>query len=124
VRYQAALTRAFADAGVPLLVGTDAPVPGVVPGFGLHEELERFVQAGLTPEQALTAATCMPALYLGRSDFGMVVPGRRADLLLLSANPLDDIRNTRSIEGVMVRGQWMDRAALARLLQLNRRPEA
>ena len=121
IAFQAQLTRAFSDAGVPLLAGTDAPVPGVAPGFGLHDELERLGSAGLTPAQALTAATCRAALYVNRRDFGIVAPGARADLILLSRNPLENISNTRSIVGVMVRGRWLDRATLDRLLMTNRR---
>ncbi len=121
IAFQAELTRAFAEAGIPLLAGTDAPIPGVAPGFGLHDELERFVAAGLSPAQALTAATCKAALYLGRSDFGAVAPGKRADLLLLHADPMAKIGNTRSIAGVMARGKWLDREALDALLRRHRR---
>jgi imidazolonepropionase-like amidohydrolase len=87
----------------------------------LHEELERLVSAGLTPHQALTAATCKAALYLGRNDFGAVAPGQRADLLLLRASPIARIGNTRAIAGVMVRGRWLDREALDALLHRHRR---
>lgn len=103
-------------AGVPLLVGTDAPVPGAVPGFAVHDELRTLVEVGLTRYEALAAATRNAVAYLRRDDFGTVEAGRRADLLLLEANPLDDIRHTESIAGVMARGRWFDRPALDAIL--------
>lgn len=120
--YQRQMTRAFAEAGVPLLVGTDSPVATVAPGFDVHEELANLVEAGVPPEQALAAATCAAAPYLGRNDFGSIALGQRADLLLLTGNPIDNIRNTRAIAGVMARGHWLDRPALAALLEEHRRP--
>ena len=92
------------------------PVPGAVPGFAMHDELRTLVELGLTPYEALAAATRNAAAYLHRDDFGTVEGGKRADLLLLSENPLDDIRHTRSIAGVMARGRWFDRAALDAIL--------
>lgn len=109
-------------AGVPLLAGTDAPVPGAVPGFAMHDELRTLVELGLTPHQALRAATRNAAEYLHRNDFGAIQAGRRADLLLLTANPLEDIRHTRSIDGVMARGRWYDAAALRAILEAAARP--
>jgi hypothetical protein len=109
-------------AGVPLLVGTDAPVPGAVPGFAVHDELQTLVELGLTPYEALVAATRNAAAYLYKDDFGTVQVGRRADLLLLSANPLHDIRHAQAIEGVMARGRWYDQAALAAILSAAVRP--
>ncbi|HEX2210546.1 MAG TPA: amidohydrolase family protein [Longimicrobium sp.] len=108
-------------AGVPLLVGTDAPVPGAVPGFAVHDELRTLVELGLTPYDALAAATRNAAAYLHRDDFGTVEAGRRADLLLLSANPLKDIRHAQSITGVMARGRWYDAAALQAMLAASAR---
>jgi imidazolonepropionase-like amidohydrolase len=109
-------------AGVPLLVGTDAPVPGAVPGFAVHDELRTLVELGLTPYEALAAATRNAAAYLRKDDFGTVQVGRRADLLLLSANPLQDIRHTEAIVGVMTRGRWYDEAALRAMLAASARP--
>ena len=104
-------------AGVRLLVGTDAPLPYVVPGFSVHDELELLVRAGLTPMQALQAATREPAAYLDALDsLGTIARGRVADLLLLDGDPLRDIRNTRRIRGVVVDGRHLDRAALDALL--------
>ncbi len=104
-------------AGVPLLAGTDVPNPCVVAGASLHGELERLVQAGLTPYQALRAATADAARFLGVGDsLGIVAEGAAADLVLLDANPLADIRNTRRIRLVMRGGTVYDRATLDSLL--------
>jgi imidazolonepropionase-like amidohydrolase len=98
---------ALGAAGAELLAGTDAPNPAVFPGFSLHDELALLIRAGLTPYQALRAATVNPAQYAGHSsDFGMIKEGMRADLLLLDADPLADIRNTQRIAGVMADGRW------------------
>lgn len=104
-------------AGVPLLAGTDAMNPYCLPGFSLHDELSLLVQSGLTPLAALQAATLSPAEFLGRSDeLGGIAPGKRADLVLLSADPLADIHNTTQIQAVWLRGKYLDRAALDQLL--------
>ncbi|HEX8837488.1 MAG TPA: amidohydrolase family protein [Candidatus Acidoferrum sp.] len=104
-------------AGVPLLAGTDAMNPYCLPGFSLHDELVLLVQSGLTPLAALQAATLNPAEFLGRSDeLGGIAPGKRADLVLLTADPLADIHNTTQIQAVWLRGKYLDRAALDRLL--------
>jgi imidazolonepropionase-like amidohydrolase len=103
--------------GVHVLAGTDSPAPDVVPGYSLHEELELLVEAGFEPKEALRAATSAAAEFLGKSkDWGTVAPGKYADLVLLDANPLEEIRNTRRIRAVVVRGQMLDRVALDRLL--------
>jgi imidazolonepropionase-like amidohydrolase len=99
----ARIVDALDEGGVPLLVGTDAPNPFVVPGFAVHEELQRLVEAGLTPFDALSAATRRAAEFLGVLDVaGTVETGKQADLLLLDANPLEDISSTQKIAGVMV----------------------
>jgi imidazolonepropionase-like amidohydrolase len=103
---------------VPLLAGSDASWPGSWWGFGLHDELALLVAAGLTPLQALQTATINPARFLGATDsLGVVATGYVADLVLLDANPLDDITNTRSINGVVLDGRFLDRAALDTLLE-------
>ena len=105
-------------AGVTLLAGTDIP-GGLFPGFSLHDELAALVGAGLTPIQALRAATSNPARVLGtETEFGTVAKGRIADLVLLDANPLDDIRNTRRIAAVVFGGKLYRRAALDSLLRM------
>ena len=105
-------------AGAPLLAGTDAMNPYCMPGFSLHDELALLVESGLTPLAALQSATVRPAEFLGRTEeLGLVAPGKRADLVLLSADPLADIRNTAQIQAVWVQGKYFDRAALDRLLE-------
>ena len=104
-------------AGVPLLAGTDSPMPGVYPGFALHEEIELLVRSGLSPAQALRAATLAPAQFLGIADqAGSVEIGKRADLVVLDGDPLRDISNTRRINAVVLDGRLFRRAALDALL--------
>ncbi len=105
-------------AGIPFLAGTDTP-PGVYafPGFSLHEELQRFVAAGFTPLEALQTATLNPAKFLGLEDhMGAIEKGKFADMVLLDANPLDDIRNTQKIAGVVITGRYLSRAELDKML--------
>jgi imidazolonepropionase-like amidohydrolase len=112
------VVNAMHRAGVQFLAGTDTP-PGVYifPGFSLHEELQRFVAAGFTPMEALQTATLNPARFLGREgELGTIEKGKLADLLLLDANPLDDIRNTQKIAGVVANGRYFSRADLDKLL--------
>jgi imidazolonepropionase-like amidohydrolase len=99
------LTGKLYRAGVPLLVGTDSPEPQAPPGFSLHQELEMLVESGLPPAAALRAATLTNATVLGEKQrLGSISAGKQADIVLLSANPLDDIRNTRRIELVVHSG--------------------
>ena len=99
-------------AGVEFLAGTDVANPFCLPGFSLHDELELFVQAGFTPVEAIRTATLNPARFLGtEADFGTVAKGKIADLVLLEANPLESISNTRKINSVVMNGQVMDRAS-------------
>ena len=107
-----ALIKALHDAGVPVLLGSDSPQTFNVPGFSIHRELEAMVAAGLTPHEALATGTTAPARFFGTTEWGAIAPGRAADLVLLDANPLDDIGNTRRVAGVMVRGRWLDRAEI------------
>ena len=105
-------------AGVRFLAGTDTPLPYVIPGFSLHDELELLTRAGLTPQQALQAATSNPAEFLGMDEsFGSIAPGKIADLVLLSADPLADVRNTRRVTAVVLNGRYLDRAELDLLLR-------
>jgi len=112
------LVGAMRRAGVELLAGTTTEEPQfTVPGFGLHDELVLLVQAGLTPLEALQTATLNPARFLRRErDFGSVASGKSADLVLLDANPLDDIGNTRKIAAVVYRGNLYSRASLDAML--------
>jgi imidazolonepropionase-like amidohydrolase len=112
------VVNAMHHAGIPFLAGTDTP-PGVYvfPGFSLHEELQRFVAAGFTPMEALQTATLNPAKFLGMEDrLGTIAKGKLADLVLLDANPLDDIRNTQKIAAVFVNGRYLSRADLDKML--------
>lgn len=106
------LIGALHDAGVPVLLGSDSPQVFNVPGFSIHRELEAMVAAGLTPYEALATGTTAPAEFFGTVDWGAIAPGRDADVVLLEADPLADIANTRRIAGVMVRGRWVDRAEI------------
>jgi hypothetical protein len=109
--------KALVDAGVPVMTGTDSSAVGVVWGFSIHRELELFVKAGLTPYQALAASTRVPSEVMGDAEeWGTVTVGKRADLVLLNANPLENIGNTREIAGVMVRGKWLPQETLQAML--------
>jgi imidazolonepropionase-like amidohydrolase len=104
-------------AGIRIMAGTDSAAPNVFPGFGLHDELVHLVQAGLTPGQALRAATFRPAEFLGRTETqGTVVAGQRSDLVLLDADPLQDIHNTQQIRAVILNGKLLERNELDALL--------
>ncbi|MGQ0642759.1 MAG: amidohydrolase family protein [Gemmatimonadaceae bacterium] len=107
--------RLLYEAGVVLLAATDVGIPAVVPGVSLHEELALLVEAGLTPLASLQTATLNPARVLGMSDsLGTIEVGKLADLILLDANPLADIRNTRRIRAVVVDGKIYTSAELER----------
>ena len=104
-------------AGVRLMTGTDAPGTGVFPGFSLHDELAFFVQGGMSPMDALRTATYEPARYLsGLDSLGTIERGKVADLVLLEADPLADIRNTRRISAIIWNGNLIDQAKRRDLL--------
>jgi imidazolonepropionase-like amidohydrolase len=106
------------SAGAGLLLGSDSPQIFNVPGFALHRELKYLVDAGLTPFEVLQMGTVNPARFFASEDvFGSVREGLEADLILLDANPLEDINNTRRIHGVMVRGRWLSRTDLDKMLE-------
>ncbi len=111
--FQKRLVLELQRGGVGLLAGTDVILPGIVPGFSLHDELQNFVDLGLPPYQALKTATQNPAGFLGKTrEFGTVAVERRADLVLLEGNPLDRISEVRNIAGVMVRGRWIPKSEI------------
>ncbi|HSJ24093.1 MAG TPA: amidohydrolase family protein [Longimicrobiales bacterium] len=111
------MIRVMHDAGVAILLGSDAPQVWNVPGFSTHRELAEYVAAGLTPYQALRTGTTAIAEHLGEvGSSGVVRPGARADLVLLDANPLEDIGNTLRIHGVIVNGRWIGPSERQRLL--------
>ena len=104
--------------GNRFLAGCD----GLVPGFCLHDELEWFTKAGFSPLQALQTATINPARFLGREDTqGTIEVGKRADLILLEANPLVDIRNVAHIENVVVRGKLVTKEDIDKIVASHRR---
>jgi imidazolonepropionase-like amidohydrolase len=105
------LIKALHDGGVPFALGSDAPQTWNVPGFSAHRELGAMVAAGLTPYEALKSATASVGVYFGaEASVGTVAAGKRADLMLLEANPLTDIANSSRIAGVMVNGRWLSKA--------------
>jgi hypothetical protein len=117
-RFGLAQTGAAHAAGVQILAGTDTPDSFAFPGTGLHDELDHLVQAGLSPLAAVRAATIEPARFLGlEGEAGVIEPGARADLVLLSGNPLDDISAVRSIQTVVLAGAVYDRDDLDALLE-------
>ena len=109
--------KALHDGGVPFLLGSDAPQLWNVPGFSAHRELGSLVAAGLTPYQAIRTGTVAVAKFLGEEGkSGVVRQGARADLILLDANPLQDVANTLKINGVVVNGRWVGPAEREKLL--------
>jgi imidazolonepropionase-like amidohydrolase len=117
VKFHFLLVKAFKEAGVPIVAGTDAGVSGVVAGFSLHDELALLVQAGLTAQEALNSATLLSAQWLGiDKQIGSIEPGKFADLILLDKNPLTDIHHTRKIAGVFVNGNWLDKVKINEML--------
>jgi len=113
------LVAEFQRQGIGILAGTDSPVvPNVVSGFSLHDELALMVEAGLTPLEALQTATLNPARFLGKlDDLGTIEKGKLADLVILDANPLEDIHNTTKINAVIAQGKLLDRTDLDRLMR-------
>jgi len=114
------LTKELNDAGVLLLLGTDASVSGLFPGKSAHVELRELVDAGLTPYEALTTGTHNAGEFISRHVsstelFGRVAPGQRADLILVRGNPLINIDNISNIAGVMRRGRWLSSKELERM---------
>jgi len=113
------LIKELHDAGVPVLLGTDSPQVFSVPGFSIHHEMRVMVESGLTPYEVLHSGTKAVADFYGAGDFGTVAPGQRADLVLLNANPLEDVTNFADNAGVMANGRWIPRAEIdARLAEI------
>jgi imidazolonepropionase-like amidohydrolase len=111
------LIKALHDGGAGLLLGSDAPQIYNIPGFSIHHELQYLVAAGLTPFQALETGTRNVAIFFGtQQQVGTIEAGKRADLVLLDANPLEDVRNTTRRAGVMLRGKWLPRVVIDRRL--------
>jgi imidazolonepropionase-like amidohydrolase len=115
------LIKALHDAGIGILLGSDAPQTWNVPGFSIHRELATYVAAGLTPYEALVTGTRAVAVHLGTQDrTGTIDVGKRADLVLLGGNPLTDIANTSRIAGVMTNGRWLPKGDIDRGLNAGR----
>jgi imidazolonepropionase-like amidohydrolase len=111
------ILKALHDGGVPIVLGSDAPQLFNAPGFSLTRELAAYVRAGLTAYQALATGTSNVARFLGnQAEAGTIVVGKRADLILLGANPLADINNVAKREGVMVAGRWLPKEEIDRRL--------
>ena len=111
------VVRRLQEAGAGLLLATDMPDPYVVPGFSIHEELQRFVESGLTPYEAIKTGTYNTAKFLKKLDrFGTIEKGKDADLILLRANPLQDVSNIKNPLGVMAKGRWYPREVLDKML--------
>ena len=107
-------------AGAPIAAGTDTPIGWSIPGYSLHTELEQYVEVGMTPLEALHSATVKPAEFFGlENEMGQIKVGAIADAVLLSANPLEDIRATRSVEAVINRGVLLTRDQLNALVTMN-----
>jgi imidazolonepropionase-like amidohydrolase len=118
LKVRLSIVRALHDAGARLLVGTDTPHPFVLPGLAAHDEMQNLVGAGLSPYEALRAATRDSAEFLGQpAEFGVITPGARADLVLVDGNPLADIANASHVAGVMLRGRWLSKEALRGMLE-------
>jgi imidazolonepropionase-like amidohydrolase len=105
-------------AGIPLMVGTDLSTPGALPGFSVHDEMAIWQDAGIPAADVLRGATLVPARFMGLDDrLGSIGKGKTASMILLRANPLEDVRNAREIESVFLRGRYYDRKALDHLLE-------
>jgi imidazolonepropionase-like amidohydrolase len=105
------------QAGVPLMIGTDLMVPGIIPGYSVHEEMAIWQQAGIPPTDVLRSASIVPAKFMGLDNrLGSIAEGKTASLVLVRANPLKDIRNALQIEGVFLRGHYFNHDDLNQLL--------
>ncbi len=124
--FQKKFIKDFHDAGIPLLLGTDSAgdpgIPGMIPGFGIHDDLRNLVATGLRPSEAIKAGTRNAGEFIGKyvsgvEPFGTIETGKRADLILLTANPLTDVANVAKRAGVMVHGRWLAERKLKQMLE-------
>jgi len=113
----AQMVRQMNEAGIPMMTGTDLMCPGLVPGYSVHEEMEIWQEAGIPPADILRSATLVPAQFMGLGDrLGSIAVGKTASMVLVRANPLEDIRNAQQIESVFLRGRYFSREDLDQLL--------
>jgi imidazolonepropionase-like amidohydrolase len=113
----AEMVRQMNEAGIPLMVGTDLACPAIIPGYSVHEEMEIWQEAGIPQADILRSATLVPAQFMGLGDrLGTINEGKEASMVLLRADPLEDIRNAQQIEAVFLRGKYFSRGDLDRLL--------
>jgi imidazolonepropionase-like amidohydrolase len=111
------MVKGLNQAGVPLMIGTDLSVPGIVPGYSVHEEMLIWQEAGMPAVDILRSATIVPAKFMGLEDrLGSICEGKTASMVLVRGNPLEDIRNAQEIEGVFLRGEYFSRQDLDKLL--------
>jgi imidazolonepropionase-like amidohydrolase len=116
-RNWAQMVKQMNQAGIPLMVGTDLTVPGIIPGYSVHEEMATWQEAGIPAADILRSATIVPAQFMGLGDrLGTIGESKAASMVLLRANPLEDIHNAQQIEAVFLRGQYFSRADLDQLL--------
>ena len=109
--------RRYECRGIPLMVGTDLMLPGIIPGYSVHEEMAIWQEAGIPPADVLRSATIVPAQFMGLGDrLGSIRQGKTASMVLVRGNPLEDVRNAQQIEDVFLRGQYFSRKDLDRLL--------
>jgi imidazolonepropionase-like amidohydrolase len=112
------MVKGLNEAGVPLMVGTDLSVPGILPGFSVHEELAIWQEAGIPPADILRSATLVPVQFMNMQDrLGSIEEGKTASMILVRGNPLEDIRNAQKIEGVFLRGEYFNRQELDQMLR-------
>lgn len=117
IEFRNRMLKALSDAGVGVLLGSDAPQLFSVPGFSLHREMQSMIKAGMTPYQVIESGTRKPAVYLNaEKEFGTVEVGKVADLILVDGNPLKDVSNVAKRAGVMLRGKWLSESELRKML--------
>ena len=115
--FQRPFTKVLHDKGVKLMTGTDVLIPLNIPGYSIHEELHELVDVGLTPFEALKAATTYPMEYLGRlGEAGTIEVGKQSSFVLLDANPIDDIDNIKKVAGVLFMESWLNRQEIQKRL--------
>jgi imidazolonepropionase-like amidohydrolase len=114
----AQMVKGMNETGIPLMVGTDLMVPGIIPGYAVHEEMRIWQEAGIPPADILRSATIVPVQFMDLDDrLGSITEGKTASMILVHGNPLEDISNAQQIESVFLRGQYFSREDLDRMLE-------